>query len=77
MSKTLTAKEVAALKSQAVKRGKPLSETMIRFDSLKVGEGLITNKRKSLQIRLRAYKEGKRVSAQNMGNNSYLVQRTY
>jgi hypothetical protein len=73
--KKLTKTEVKKLNAKAVKRGKPVSETIKLFNQLAVGEGFTTNKNKSLQVRLQAYKNGKKVSIRNLGNNSYLVQR--
>jgi hypothetical protein len=73
--KKLTKTEVKKLKTKAVKRGKPTSETIQLFHRLEVGEGFTTNKNKSLQIRLQAFKSGKKVSIRNLGNNSYLVER--
>jgi hypothetical protein len=72
----ITKNEVKEMAKQAIHRGRKASETTKAFTKLKVGEGFKTNKMKCAQIRGAAWKQGKRVSIKNLGNNSYLVIRT-
>jgi hypothetical protein len=73
MIKILKSAEVQSLLSTVKRRGRPISAIIKAFDSLKVGQGFKTNRKKSLQCRIRAYKERKKVMILNIGRNCFLV----
>lgn len=78
MIKILTSTEVQQIITvikQKKRKGRPVSAVIKAFDSLKVGQGFKTNKKKSLQCRIRAYKDRKKISAINLGRNSFLIVR--